>query len=92
MSLEANQATRVHSDGHFHSSLQDHPGSAGDDPHHRHHRHHRHSHHLDEFPVEQKTQHPAHATSPLWWSAKQRFACAVLLVGGLWLVIAWAVA
>ena len=86
MSLEANQATRVHSDGHFHSSLQDHPGSAGDDPHHRH------SHHLDEFPVEQKTQHLAHATSPLWWSAKQRFACAVLLVVGLWLVIAWAVA
>jgi hypothetical protein len=30
--------------------------------------------------------------SPLWWSAPQRLACAVLLAVVLWLVIAWAVA
>ena len=31
-------------------------------------------------------------SSPLWWSAWQRIACATLLVALLWLVIAWAVA
>jgi hypothetical protein len=30
--------------------------------------------------------------SPLWWSAPQRLACAVLLAAVLWLVIGWAVA
>jgi hypothetical protein len=32
------------------------------------------------------------SSSPLWWSAWQRLACATLLVALLWLVIAWAVA
>ena len=89
MSLEANPATRVHSHGHSRSHSHAHfhgqPRSAVDDPHHRH------PQHLNEFPVEQ-SQHHAPATSPLWWSAKQRLACAGLLAGALWLVIAWAVA
>jgi ABC-type Zn2+ transport system substrate-binding protein/surface adhesin len=34
---------------------------------------------------------PAHVSSPLWWSAPQRLACASLLAVFLWLVIGWAV-
>jgi hypothetical protein len=62
-----------------------------------------HDHHLhDEAPA----SHPSHphdlqpapaarfsgtGSSPLWWSAPQRLACAALLSVIVWLVILWAV-